>query len=691
MSNTKTNLLCLLFLLMFLLVFKLENIYGQQKVPINFGKVKAEDFNIHSPVIDSNTNAVVIADVGKSEFIANTTNLTFSLIFSLKKRIKIINKKGFEAATVTIPLYISTSSGKAEKLEGLKAFTYNVENGKVVETSVGKSEIFTEKRDKNWEYKKFTFPALKEGSIIEYSYQVKSDFFFNFQTWNFQGEYPVLWSQYEANIPEFFKYVILSQGYHPFFINNVEKSRVNFTFTEHVARGIGFSQQANNSGTQTFSIPGDIDLHNWVMKDIPALKPEPFTTTIRNAIAKIEFQLNEIRYPNSMPTYYMDNWEKVSRDLWEDTRFGQAIDRPNNWLDKEVENIVQGAATLKEKAQKLYAYVQKNYTCNNQERMYITDGLKEVFKNKTGSVADINMLLIAMLRNSKIVAEPVILSTRNHGYTHEIYPLMDRFNYVIASVKIDDTVTYLDATEQHLPYGKLPAQLYNGHARLISKELASPVYFEADSLKESSFTSVFISNMDNGSVEGVFNHNLGFFESLNFRDELAKTTNTEFEKSVRASFSEDFTIENITIDSLKKIDEPVQIKYGLKLKLFDEADIVYFNPMLTEAIKKNPFVAAQRYYPVEMPYREDDVYTLHMDIPKGYKVDELPKSVRFNLNDDEGMFEYIIFADAENIQMRCRVVLRKANFVNEDYESLREFYSFIVKKEAEQIVFKKIK
>ncbi len=673
------------------LFFLLSHVTAQEKLPIKFGKVSLADFDVKSPLIDSNTNAVVVADVGKTEFLANTSDLTFSLVFSQKKRIKVINKKGFDAATITIPLYVSSSTGKSEKLEGLKAYTYNVENGKVIETSVGKSEVFTEKRDKNWEYKKFTFPALKEGSIIEYSYQVKSDFFFNFQTWNFQGEYPVLWSQYEANIPEFFKYVILSQGYHPFFINNVEKSQVNFSFREHVDRGGGGFQPVVNSGIQTFNVAGAIDNHNWIMKDVPSLKPEPFTTTIRNAIAKIEFQLNEIRYPNSTPTYYMESWEKVSRDFWEDSRFGQAIDRPNNWLDKEVENIVQGAASPQEKAQKIYAYVQHNYTCNDQERMYITDGLKEVFKNKTGSVADINMLLIAMLRNIKIDAEPVILSTRSNGYTHEIYPLMDRFNYVIASIKIDNAITYLDATVQHLPYGKLPAELYNGHARLISKDIASPVYFEADSLQESSFTNVLITNIEKGGVEGVFMHNLGFFESLNFRDKMAKTTNAEFEKSLKESFSEDITIENVTIDSLKKIDEPVKIKYDLNLKLFGDADIVYFNPMLAEAIKKNPFVAAERYYPVEMPYKEDDIYSFHMDIPKGYKVDELPKSVRFNLNENEGMFEYIISADAENIEMRCRVLFRKTNFVNEDYETLREFYSFIVKKEAEQIVFKKIK
>ena len=113
--------------------------------------------------------------------------------------------------------------------------------------------------------------------------------------------------------------------------------------------------------------------------------------------------------------------------------------------------------------------------------------------------------------------------------------------------------------------------------------------------------------------------------------------------------------------------------------------------MLGEAIKSNPFVAAERFYPVEMPYTIYDIYTLNMEIPKGYKVDELPKSVRLNFNEDEGMFEYLISNSGENIQMKCRLVFKKTNFLNEDYQPLRDFYSFIVKKEAEQIVFKKIK
>ena len=614
---------------------------------------------------------------------------TFSLVFKEKKRIKILNKNGFDAATITIPLYVSTS-GKSETLDDLDAYTYNLENGKVVETKVTKSSVFTEKHSRNWVYKKFTFPALKEGSIIEYSTEIKSDFFFNLQPWVFQGQYPVLWSQYEAGIPEFFKYVTLSQGYHPLFINKVNSSQVSFAFTEHVDRETrGFS--SGGSGLNTVKVEGAIDYHTWVMKDVPALKEEAYTTTLRNAIAKMEFQLNQIAYPRQVPTNYMDSWEKVARDMMLDEDFGAQITRPNNWLDNTVEDVVGSSNTPKEKARKIYEYVRDNFTFNDNYGTQITTSLKDVVKNKSGSIADINMLLIAMLRTQKIMANPVILSTRSNGFTNEYYPLLSRYNYLVAKVIFDDEALFLDATVNKLEFGKLPNRVYNGHAREITSEMASPVYFVADSLKESNLTNVYISNIDGGSVEGSYNQTMGFYESLGFRNKMTKTLMDDFKKSIQQEYPEEIVVSNIQLDSLKLLMQPVGLKYDLKIKSFGDEDIVYFNPMINSTLKKNPFKAAERFYPVEMPYTQDDVYSLTMEIPKGYKVDELPKSARINLNDEEGMFEYLISADKEYIQMRCRLIIRKATFANEDYQTLREFYGFIVKKEAEQIVFKKIK
>jgi Domain of Unknown Function with PDB structure (DUF3857)/Transglutaminase-like superfamily len=677
---TKQNV-CFLLLSLFIQ----GSLLAQEKSNVKFGKVTPADFDIKSALIDSSTNAVVVADLGRSEFISNSNQHNFSLTFTEKKRIKIINKNGFGIASVTIPLYVSNAN-KPEQLEQLKASTYNLENNEVVETKLDKASVYTEKGSKNWIYKKFTFPALKEGSIIEYSYQVNSDFFFNLQSWTFQNEYPVLWSQYEAGIPEFFKYVTLSQGYQPFFIDKVDRSQTSYSFVEHREESADKS-----SPFSTFKIEGSLDYHTWVMKDVPALKEEAYTTTISNAIAKIEFQLNEVALPNSAPQSYMNTWEQTAKDLMLEDDFGIPIDKLNNWLDKDVSDIVANASTEKEKAEKIVEYLKDNFICNSNNKIYITTNLKDVFKNKSGSVADINMLLIAMLKNQRIDAIPVILSTRDHGLTHEFYPLIERYNYVIAKAVIDNKVFYLDATVPQVAFGMLSSDVYNGQAREITKESAMPVYFIADSLKESNNIYVNISQIENGGVEGSLKHKFGMNESFKLRKKMTLTFMDDFKKSLQQEYPEEIAIDNMQIDSLKILNAPVELKYSLKFKSFGDADIVYFSPMLEEATKRNPFTAAERFYPVEMPYKIDDVYNLTMEIPKGYMADEIPKSARVNFNEDEGTFEYLITADKQLIQMRCRLFLKKANFTNEEYQTLRDFYAFIVKKESEQIVFKKIK
>jgi hypothetical protein len=170
---------------------------------------------------------------------------------------------------------------------------------------------------------------------------------------------------------------------------------------------------------------------------------------------------------------------------------------------------------------------------------------------------------------------------------------------------------------------------------------------------------------------------------------LQKEKLSDFFLELKKSFGFDIEMTNTNIDSLKTYEEPIGINYDIKFNM--DEDLIYFNPMLTEGYKQNPFKAAKRYYPVEMPYTFIETYILNMEVPKGYTIDELPKSVRIKLNDNEGMFEYIIAKVGDGIQLRSILKINKANFNLDDYDTLRDFYALLVKKHSEQIVFKKVK
>jgi len=82
---------------------------------------------------------------------------------------------------------------------------------------------------------------------------------------------------------------------------------------------------------------------------------------------------------------------------------------------------------------------------------------------------------------------------------------------------------------------------------------------------------------------------------------------------------------------------------------------------------------------------------LNLDIPTGYELEELPKSAQVTLNDDEGTFQFLVGKNDNMIQFKSVIKLNKATFQPEDYNSLRDFFALVVKKQSEQIVFKKKK
>jgi hypothetical protein len=427
-----------------------------------------------------------------------------------------------------------------------------------------------------------------------------------------------------------------------------------------------------------------------VIKNVPALKEENFTSALKNHITRIEFQLAELRPPYAYKNF-VQSWSKVTTDLLRSESFGEKIARDNGWLDEYTEPLVADAKSDLEKARRIYYYVRNNFTCTDYSDFYADQTLRNVVKTKKGTVSEINLLLTAMLKHEKINADPVMLSTRSNGSTYELYPLMSQYNYVVVKADIGTASYFMDATEPRLGFGHLPVRCYNGHARVVN-QLAQPIYFTPDTLLERSSTSVFMINDDKGNMVGSLNKVPGYYESFSLREKINEKGKAAYETEVKKSFAQDVSLAKFKLDSLDKPEEYVWVNYDFDI-LDEKQDIIYFNPLLAgEGYKENPFKSAQRLYPVEMPYGFDQSYTLQMEVPAGYEVDELPKSMVVKMNESgEGMFEYRISQSGTSISFRCRVQLKRAYFDPEEYEMLREFFNMIVTKESEQIVFKKKK
>ncbi len=648
---------------------------AQTKTNSKFGAVSEKDFATKIYSIDSNANAVVIADIGSSSIEGNAKSW-FSLVHKHYKRVHILNKNGYDIANVSIPIYVDGID--EEKLEKLKAVTYNLENGKVVETKLDvKENVFKDKIDKNRSVKKFTFPNVKEGSIIEYEYTIVSDYLNNLQPWEFQGGYPRLWSEYNLRIPFFFNYLFLTQGYLGYDIKDSKES--SSAFSVLITGG--------TERTENVRFNASVTDYRWVIKNIPALKEESYTSTIDNHTQKIEFQLSEQRDPLKYHRY-IESWPQVAGKLLESENFGLQLDKDNGWLDDVTDPLTKGVNSQLEKAKKIFAYVRDNFTCTAHSDRMLGQTLKNLVKNRNGTVSEINLLLAAMLKHVKIETDPVLLGTRSHGVTYELYPLLHQYNYVICKTDIGGKTYFLDATEPRLGFGYLPLRCYNGHARVINK-MATAIDLHPDVITEKKTSSIFIINDEKGNMVGSMQQTPGYYESYNLRNRVKEKGTEQLLKEIKQAFGAQIDISNFVIDSLEKYEDVVEMKYDFDLK-DEKADIIYLNPMFGEGYKENPFKSAERSYPVEMPHAIDETYNLQIEVPMGYVVDELPQSILVKLNEqDEGIFEYRISQSGNNISFRSRIRISRTYFLPEEYDMLREFFNLVVKKHAEQIVFKK--
>lgn len=304
-----------------------------------FEKIDATALSTKLYSLDSSAQAVMLADV-VSTYINGNNKGGFTLTFKRKARIHILSKSAYDEATIKIPLY--TSGTSTETIDDIKGVTYNLDGATVTETKLTKENIFTEAYSRNIAVKKFTLPAVKEGSIVDFEYTVKSDFLFNLQPWTFQRSIPTLWSEYTLALPSFLDYVFLSQGFLPFTFHTQKETSAMFTMTDN--RGTG--------STERGSFTANVMEHRWGIENVPKLKEESYTSSLKNYYSKLEFQLAAIKEPFTFKSY-MNTWPKLTEELLNDEDFGQKLHTANLWLNDDMREILSGNENELQKSRKI--------------------------------------------------------------------------------------------------------------------------------------------------------------------------------------------------------------------------------------------------------------------------------------------------------------------------------------------------
>lgn len=670
-------------LLLFSVFLCCSLILSAQFTEPKFGKVEISDLSMTKYDKDTTAGALMLFNNGSSQFILSSEK-RFQLLYSRHCQIKIFKKSFFSVGEFSARLF-KGAHGK-EELTNLKAVTYNLVDGKIVKTKLDNDNIY-KTESKNYTDVKFAFPELKEGSVIELSYGIISDFLYSLRGWDFQYTYPAIWSQYSYEIPEYFEYRESSKGYLQFEVQKRTTGSMAFIMStrgDYADDGFGVTHTPAQTSTLR-TVSSKVIL---ATKDVPAFISEPDIDCEENYIQSMEFELKSVEYPGSIRKNFTQTWESVNTQMQEDEDFGMLM-RTDGFVKDTVQSICGNKPAL-EKAVRIYNYVQNRMKWNGQNRIYATSGLKKPFNDGVGSSAEINLLLTLMLRTAGLDANPVMFSTRDNGIAMPYYPTVSKYNSVISIVTIDGKTYLLDARSIYCPFGVLPANDINGKGRLVNKSSGDWVNLDAiEKFRENKSYNLTINS--DGVFTGKLIENYDGYAGIYYRNLMnSEKTIDDYYRKIQ---------ENIKGLSLSKYAVSGRLKNSTTLtdtltaEISDHAEMIgdkiLFSPLLFEKMVKSRYTLEERKYPVDYNYFIAENYTFDYTLPEGYVVESMPASVILKLPDNSIVISYNLKAEANKIHVEYKRDINKVLFLPENYAGLKNLYDQMLKKHAEQVILKK--
>ncbi|MEY2738774.1 MAG: hypothetical protein RL259_683 [Bacteroidota bacterium] len=643
-----------IFVVFFTILF-LQSVSSQK---LKLGEVTIDELKQAVHPKDSSANAAYLFKIGKTQFNIDREG-SWEIVTQVNVKIKIYKKEGLGQANQEIAYYVGGIS--KERIYIDQAFTYNLVGNKIEKTRLKSEGEFKEEVNEKWTVKKITFPSVKEGSIIEFSYKLVSPFISNFNDWHFQSKIPVNFVQYDVYIPQYFRYRTVITGYET--IKTEEKSIPGTDF---------------NSLKYTYSA-----------NDLEPIKEEEFVKNIDNYSSILKYELASIQYPNQPSKDVALNWEDVSKSIYENESFGRELDH-KSYFEEELKPLIANLSNENEKLIKIFEFVQSRMNWNNKKGYNCELGVKKAFKDRVGNSADINLMLVSMLRYSGIDANPVVISTRSNGIA--IFPSRFAFNFVLAGVKLKNTenIILLDATNKYTLPDLIPLETLNWYGRMLLRNGTS-VEIPLEPKKQSNKTIVVLAEVeDEVNIKGKAREGLSEYYALLFKENYeALDENSiieKYENKYQGTEIEDLVIK-------KEKGKPINLTYSFlknnAIEIIGEK--LYLTPLLFYGMDENPFKSEKRKYPIEFDFQQKLNFNISIKIPENYDVESFPTPIVLKSSNNSFLFNFNGTVTNGMIQIVSSFEINSLLFSAEDYENIKSYFKEIISKQTEKIVLIKKK
>lgn len=618
----------------------------------DWGVVPQADRELDAYDLDTSAQALILQDVGFTRLAPYKK--TTAVWHSHWRRIKVFDPQAFEQGNLSIPVRLGV-----ERLYKLEVQVIQP-NGEV--QTVKTDNLFLEKTSRQYNVHKVFVPNLQRGSVVEYRYTVISSDLFSLYDWYFQHEMPVRWSELTTIVPR----------------------RLEYTFQIHAPHELALQENVTLDIATAYM--------RFAIKDLPALRSEPMITTLDDYRARVQFQLKSVPSQLFWQVPVMSDWKQLANWLAEVKGFGKQYTKTSNYKDlwKAFKGNLADKDTPQLLAEKALRFVSANIRWNEIHHSYVEKDLEAVFARQSGNSAEVNLALVALLREAGLDVWPLLISTRSNGLVSTEYPFLQQFNSVVALVRHGDQTILLDATDPLHGLNELRDECYNGKGWIPNP--AQPEWLDI-AAPETSVT--WYGNMaldEEGNASGSFVLSSAGSLATAWRKALSGPERANFLKENFASDFKDVRFETTAIEGEQDLGKALKFKFNCQIGNVAQSsgDFLYLKPVFDFFPTENLFKSPIRQLPVNFALPFKSHYVLNIKLPEGYVLEEKPESVRMALPNNGGRLQCSCdISKPGELQLLLKVNLAQTVFDPEAYPQLRAFFDAVAEKANMQLALKK--
>jgi hypothetical protein len=610
----------------------------------------AQTLGTYSP----DTNAVVLLDATD-----NTLTGTGEYLEHRRRVVKILRPDGRDEGDLEVYL------DHGEKLLSLHAWTldaagheYELKEKDFNEVSPFDDDLYSDIR-----YRTATAPAAIPGSVIALEYLVRRRAWLNQLDWIFQEMNPVHEAEFSVQLP------------------------VGWEYTTAWADAKPVSPTQAGGAWQ------------WTVHDVPGIEHEPRMPSLRSLSGRMALSFFAPGRPSAA------SWDQIGRWYIQLTADRRTV-TPE--LAAKVQQLVAGQSTFDGKVRALAQFMQTEVRYVGIEigiGGWQPHPAADVFHARYGDCKDKATLLQTMLQAAGIGSAYLVINTRR-GVADPAVPSAFSFNHVIVAIEIPAGVNpaayqsvitsqsgqrYLvfDPTDEYTPVGELRSELQQSYALLVTDsggEMIRTPLLAPDSnrlTRDGKFALSSDGTLTGEVVETRSGDHATYERAVLLhanQEQRTQRLERELNESLRG-----FTLQSSDIQQLDQFQKNLvlTLKFTTPQYAQTRGPLMLVRPRVLDE-KSFEVETKPRHYPFVLGGVSDETDTYEIDLPAGYKVDDVPDPV----NVDMGFASYQSKVETSGSKIRYwrQLIVRAERVSPERVPDLRKFEGIVGADEMSAVV-----